>query len=55
LIAIETIIKTSVVKIIIIRKRIKRSSNLEKIKTSLSSIEIRTKTTITKSKKLLKQ
>jgi len=52
--AIKTITKTSVVKITIIKKKTKRSSNLERIKTNLSSTKIRTRIATTKSKKLLK-
>jgi len=54
---IETITKTNIVKITIIKRKIKRSLNLKKIKTNLSSnlTKTRTKITITKSKKLLKQ
>jgi len=54
---IETITKTNIVKITIIKRKIKRSLNLKKIKTNLSSnlTKTITKITITKSKKLLKQ
>jgi len=53
LITIETITKTNIAKITIIKKKIKRSLNLKRIKTSLNLT--RTKITITKNKKLLKQ
>jgi len=54
---IKTITKTNIVKITIIKKKIKRSLNLKRIKTNLSlSLTItKIRITITKSKRLLKQ
>jgi hypothetical protein len=47
--------KTNIVKITIIKKKIERSLNLKRIKTSSSLTKTRTRTTITKNKELLKQ
>jgi len=54
LIAIETITKTSVIKITIVKKN-KRNLNSKKIRTNLSLTRIKTKIVTTKSKELLKQ